>query len=57
MPQHDLIDDVAVAVPDTVTVAVAGAETVADVAEVLADPQPEAAKPKKLGLHQAHSRA
>lgn len=40
-------------VSDAVTVALADAETVAAVAEVLADHQPEAAKPTKLGLHQA----
>ena len=47
---------VPVGVPDAVTVAVymlLNAETVADVAEVLANHQPEAAKPTKLGLHQA----
>ena len=45
-PQHDPLDDVAVAVPDALTVALADAETVAAVAEVLADHQPEAANPE-----------
>ena len=45
-PQHDPVDAVVVAVPDTVTMALADAETVAAVAEVLAEHQPEAANPQ-----------